>query len=517
MRRYAPKVHRKPTEDRVQTRLEIGRPDDPYEREANATADQVMRMPSGVAEEDKVDPMRGEGAIRMQTEEDEPLRMMPEEEEEPLRMMPEDETEPLRMMPEEEEEPLRMMPEEESLNLMEEEDEQISMQEDEEERIHMQEKGAPARSSAAGKQFASRALADQVHRTKGAGKPLPGQTRQELEHKMKADFSGVRIHTGSEAEAMNQKLGAKAFAHGQDLYFNQGNYDPGSSKGKHLLVHELTHVMQQRGKETIQKQEETSSFQRPDNDSFVPYPPNIEKGLQKKERWAYTAAAKWDLAHNQVSFKAMDQIEAHSKKAFNSHHFVRLTDFYYENAKKEGTVSPGETEEAYKLCSPAMYYAMNKLYNWTGSDKIKSGYVVDSGDIKGIVTLMREKGLVGDHKRVTAIDEDGNAGHYSDKEVIALNHSPATWAKDQTEMNAVGVFLVSVHGGYHSMTMVVDRRGKGALEYRLLDQHETTDSGFDRTSEHTAKEIDDYFVTMAQSWGDIHSNHTFDVYELLRD
>jgi hypothetical protein len=57
---------------------------------------------------------------------------------------------------------------------------------------------------------------------------------------------------------MNQELGAQAFTHGSDIFFNQGKYQPESPPGKHLLAHELVHVVQQRSNQAppaIQKQE----------------------------------------------------------------------------------------------------------------------------------------------------------------------------------------------------------------------------------------------------------------------
>ena len=63
---------------------------------------------------------------------------------------------------------------------------------------------------------------------------------------MGADLSGVRVHTDSEADGIARSVQAKAFTHGSDLYFSRGTYDPSSSSGKHLLAHELTHVVQQR-------------------------------------------------------------------------------------------------------------------------------------------------------------------------------------------------------------------------------------------------------------------------------
>jgi hypothetical protein len=60
-----------------------------------------------------------------------------------------------------------------------------------------------------------------------------------------ADFSGVHVHTDNNAAQMNQQLGARAFTHGSDIYFNQGEYQPATSTGDHLLAHELTHTVQQ--------------------------------------------------------------------------------------------------------------------------------------------------------------------------------------------------------------------------------------------------------------------------------
>ena len=62
-----------------------------------------------------------------------------------------------------------------------------------------------------------------------------------------ANFSNVNIHTDSKAVEMSEQLGAQAFTHGNDVYFNKGKYNPDSKEGKHLLAHELTHTIQQTG------------------------------------------------------------------------------------------------------------------------------------------------------------------------------------------------------------------------------------------------------------------------------
>ena len=95
-------------------------------------------------------------------------------------------------------------------------------------------------------------IESRLNATKGGGSPLPENTRLQMEDSFGTDFSGVRIHTNSSAVQMNKDLSAQAFAHGSDIYFNQGKYDPNSSSGKHLLAHELTHTVQQGKSKAVQ-------------------------------------------------------------------------------------------------------------------------------------------------------------------------------------------------------------------------------------------------------------------------
>ena len=67
----------------------------------------------------------------------------------------------------------------------------------------------------------------------------------QMEGAFDVDLSAVRIHTGSQAASLSRDLGAHAFTTGQDIFFGHREYDPGSIKGRELLAHELTHVVQQ--------------------------------------------------------------------------------------------------------------------------------------------------------------------------------------------------------------------------------------------------------------------------------
>ncbi len=86
-----------------------------------------------------------------------------------------------------------------------------------------------------------RAISDQ-----GAGHSLPEPTRIKMERSFGVDLGGVRIHTGSTANAASRNVNAEAFTHGQSIYFAQGRYQPESPAGSELLAHELTHAVQNR-------------------------------------------------------------------------------------------------------------------------------------------------------------------------------------------------------------------------------------------------------------------------------
>jgi hypothetical protein len=81
-----------------------------------------------------------------------------------------------------------------------------------------------------------------VQHRKSSGENLPDQLREEMETKLGADFSGVKIHNTTNDHALAAEAGAQALTHGQDILFGKGKYDPNSTQGKELLAHELVHA-----------------------------------------------------------------------------------------------------------------------------------------------------------------------------------------------------------------------------------------------------------------------------------
>jgi hypothetical protein len=81
----------------------------------------------------------------------------------------------------------------------------------------------------------------------GRGHALPPTIAQAFGPRLGMDLASVRVHHDAGAAALCRGIGARAFAHGHDLFFNHGEYRPGERSGQWVLAHELAHVVQQQG------------------------------------------------------------------------------------------------------------------------------------------------------------------------------------------------------------------------------------------------------------------------------
>ena len=91
----------------------------------------------------------------------------------------------------------------------------------------------------------SNGVQSQIDNLRGSGQPLPASARNYFEPRFGYDFSGVRVHAGSQAAQVARSINAKAFTVGRDIAFASGEYSPQTNSGKSLLAHELVHVVQQ--------------------------------------------------------------------------------------------------------------------------------------------------------------------------------------------------------------------------------------------------------------------------------
>lgn len=123
----------------------------------------------------------------------------------------------------------------------EEEDKKMQRVEDkEEEKEHVQAKGADG----AGVSNTAVQINAAVN---SRGTALPASLQAFFSQRLQYDFSQVKIHTGTQAQQSAKSIRAQAYTYGNHIVFASGKYRPGTTEGRKLLAHELTHVMQQQG------------------------------------------------------------------------------------------------------------------------------------------------------------------------------------------------------------------------------------------------------------------------------
>jgi hypothetical protein len=127
------------------------------------------------------------------------------------------------------------------------------------------------------------------------GQPLAPATRDFFEQRFGHDFSRVRIHVDDRAAVSARSLGALAYTAGDNVVFGRGQYVPGSTSGRRLLAHELTHAMQQGGRAAssgfLQRQPESETPEFPDFPGLLDaLELNVGKNLRENAHHLYRAS-----------------------------------------------------------------------------------------------------------------------------------------------------------------------------------------------------------------------------------
>jgi peptidoglycan hydrolase-like protein with peptidoglycan-binding domain len=241
---------------KIQKKLKTGTPGDKYEVEADKVADRVVHKTSqdsgGLLQSKNEEEVQKKSISESIT----PVQKKDMKDEEPVQKKEEEEVQKKEMK---EEEPIQKKEEEEVQKKEMKEDESVQKKEDEEvqkkemkedesvQKKEEEKKPVQTKTNNKTSEVQNKSVETNLSNSKGGGNKLDKKTKLEMEAGFGADFSNVRIHNDSKAAQMSQELGAQAFAHGNDVYFNKGKYNPGSKEGKHLLAHELTHTIQQEG------------------------------------------------------------------------------------------------------------------------------------------------------------------------------------------------------------------------------------------------------------------------------
>jgi hypothetical protein len=169
----------------IQHKLAVSAPDDPYEREADGVADEVMRMPERQSSNQEL----SFSSVRASTAQRKCIAC-----------------------------------------------------EEEEEKLQRKESASAVNAPATAPNIVNETL-------NAPGQPLDSATQAFFEPRFEHDLSGVRVFADARANESAAALHARAFTVGQNIVFGAAEYAPGTAQGKELLAHELTHTIQQRAQD----------------------------------------------------------------------------------------------------------------------------------------------------------------------------------------------------------------------------------------------------------------------------
>ncbi|GEM_PF-2047766 len=236
----------------IQMKMSVTAANDQHEHEADAVAASVVsKINSGEVQREREQAVQ---AKRIQRSEEEEMMMkrIDRSEEEEMMMKRIDRSEEEEMMmkridrSEEEEIDMKRIQRSEEEEMMmkridRSEEEEIDMKRiDRSEEEEMMMKRIDRAGGEEGFDVSSD-IENRIESSRGGGSAMDDNTRQNMEGAFGADFSDVRIHTGSEAAELTNAVQARAFTTGSDIYFNEGE----SPNNQELLAHELTHTIQQ--------------------------------------------------------------------------------------------------------------------------------------------------------------------------------------------------------------------------------------------------------------------------------
>ena len=220
----------------LQPKLTIGAPNDPYEQEADRVAAQVVqRIHSPAANLPTENRTYQAQSVQRQAWPEQPILQMKSTLQRETLLDEDDE--------------LQMKPMIQRLELSEDDELQMKPMPQRSAMppgVKLQMKSAFSEGVIEGD--ASPDLEDGIQRARGNGQALAPTLQMQMGQAMGADFSGVRVHTDTQSDQLSRSIQAKAFTTGQDIFFRQGAYQPGSRGGQELIAHELTHVVQQNGR-----------------------------------------------------------------------------------------------------------------------------------------------------------------------------------------------------------------------------------------------------------------------------
>ncbi|HRJ41300.1 MAG TPA: DUF4157 domain-containing protein, partial [Caldilineaceae bacterium] len=260
-----------------------------------------------------------------------------------------------------------------------------------------------------------------IQRAQGGGRPLDTRVQRYMEDAIGAGFSDVRVHTDAQADALNRSLNANAFTTGKDIFFGQGQYQPGSSSGQELIAHELTHTVQQ-GAVVLQR---ASAKSRISSDESAKQRDQATPIIQR-------------IVDDEIA-----EIQASNSKSQHRKNVLELLQKYNEHMRS----GEAPTEEQWNQLTDAI----NELHNWKGSYKRKP----ISGELYNLIDRVQERlnleiHALDEYRDITPDLEFTRLGSGAVNTVYRVlfgDNWEAVWKEDETETEVFQALDSGISGG----------------------------------------------------------------------
>jgi len=317
------------------------------------------------------------------------------------------------------------------------------------------------------------------------GDPLPSAERAFFEPRLGVDLGGVRVHGDADAAGQAGVLHARAFTVGADIYLGRGEPGPGTATGRHLLAHELAHVVQQRGGLALQRQEIPGELE-----STLDYRSATDGALRQRHDRIVQVLAQFDRSTPETALLEQQVADIGTELArraalaagrtFSDADVERARAYFVRNAQNE---------------KDSCIVALNKGL------KLVTGDAALPTTAHSIEATMAKVVASGHAEEAEEIWFRARNGHVTRGSVRPDRLDKSVW--DAVLKAADGdpgwsVFTMSLLDGYHSVTLTLDASDPGKPHVYWSDQWHSK-GGW---KEYTRADLDDEVTKLCQSWWD---------------
>jgi hypothetical protein len=269
-----------------------------------------------------------------------------------------------------------------------------------------------------------------IESARGAGQALPTKIRRSMEGAFGADFSGVRLHVGEQSDALNERVQAKAFTLGNDVFVRRSDYAPGTSAGQHLLAHELAHTVQQ-GASRVQRRGLAG-------DVTTTGPATAQRVIQRETALQIVQSVRGELDttrqltssnwYNPAKFKEATNTRGHMRGAS-----LKAIDTYLVQYAPIAN-DPGKNDERLKLLVQMQYAAEQWILDHSAHD--------DDGN-RGALKKDRKTGAVENESKAWLIDPKrkgrfAGMAYFLENVSIAVTNTKGLLANTETDEQTLG-------------------------------------------------------------------------------